>query len=191
MVFSKDMKKAIAFGLILGAIISICNLCFASDIDQLTEISGVSISTSTGKVSNLGGYTSYYIEVEAGKTYTFDVTGKALRWGVVPSLEIGTDAIYYSSTSTHLQTSYTADTDGYILIFGGSNTDQIIINDFSISSSGLLDFVNNLSSDLSISNLNNIFAFCVPLLAISVLFGLGFYLIKKLIGKIKKAKGGV
>lgn len=51
--------------------------------------------------------------------------------------------------------------------------------------------VTSIGSSLSADNLWGIVGNIVPILAISVLFGLGFYLVKRIINKIKKAKGGM
>lgn len=51
--------------------------------------------------------------------------------------------------------------------------------------------VNSLTTSLSSSALWGIVGSVVPFLAISVLFGLGFYLVKRIINKTKRAKGGM
>lgn len=51
--------------------------------------------------------------------------------------------------------------------------------------------ITSLTTSLSASNLWGIVGSVVPFLAISVLFGLGFYLVKRIINKTKKAKGGM
>lgn len=51
--------------------------------------------------------------------------------------------------------------------------------------------ITTLTTSLSASNLWGIVGSVVPFLAISVLFGLGFYLVKRIINKTKKAKGGM
>lgn len=51
--------------------------------------------------------------------------------------------------------------------------------------------VTSISTSLSSANLWGIVGEVVPILAISVLFGLGFYLVKRIINKIKRAKGGM
>ena len=51
--------------------------------------------------------------------------------------------------------------------------------------------VTSIGSSLSADNLWGIVGNIVPLLAISVLFGLGFYLVKRIMNKIKRAKGGM
>ena len=51
--------------------------------------------------------------------------------------------------------------------------------------------VNTLTTSLSAANLWGIVGSVIPFLAISVLFGLGFYLVKRIINKTKKAKGGM
>lgn len=51
--------------------------------------------------------------------------------------------------------------------------------------------VSSIGTSLSADNLWGIVGNIVPILAISVLFGLGFYLVKRILNKIKKAKGGM
>lgn len=55
----------------------------------------------------------------------------------------------------------------------------------------MTNVVSSVGTALSASNLWGIVGEIVPLLAISVLFGLGFYLVKRIINKIKRAKGGM
>lgn len=56
---------------------------------------------------------------------------------------------------------------------------------------GMDAVVNSIATELSSANLWGVVGSIVPVLAISVLFGLGFYLIKRVINKTKKAKGGM
>lgn len=51
--------------------------------------------------------------------------------------------------------------------------------------------ITELTTSLSSSNLWGTVGSAVPLIAISVLFGLGFYIVKRVLNKTKKAKGGV
>lgn len=51
--------------------------------------------------------------------------------------------------------------------------------------------VTSIGTAVSADNLWGIVGNIVPILAISVLFGLGFYLVKRIMNKIKKAKGGM
>lgn len=51
--------------------------------------------------------------------------------------------------------------------------------------------ITSIGTAVSADNLWGIVANIVPILAISVLFGLGFYLVKRIMNKIKKAKGGM
>lgn len=51
--------------------------------------------------------------------------------------------------------------------------------------------ITSLTSTLSASNLWEIVGNVVPFIGVSVLFGLGFYLVKRVINKIKRAKGGM
>lgn len=56
---------------------------------------------------------------------------------------------------------------------------------------GMTAVITSLTSTLSAENLWGIVGNIVPVLAISVLFGLGFYLVKRILNKVKKAKGGM
>ena len=51
--------------------------------------------------------------------------------------------------------------------------------------------IGELTTELSAANLWGIVGSVVPFLAISVLFGLGFYLVKRILNKTKRAKGGI
>ena len=55
----------------------------------------------------------------------------------------------------------------------------------------MTNVVGELTTSLSAANLWGVVGSVVPLLAVSVLFGLGFYLVKRIINKTKKAKGGM
>lgn len=56
---------------------------------------------------------------------------------------------------------------------------------------GMDAVITSLTSALSAANLWDIVGSVVPFLAISVLFGLGFYLVKRILNKVKRAKGGM
>lgn len=56
---------------------------------------------------------------------------------------------------------------------------------------GMDAVVTALTSQLSISNLWAVVGGVIGLVGISVLFGLGFYLLKRAINKLKRAKGGI
>lgn len=56
---------------------------------------------------------------------------------------------------------------------------------------GMEAVVTSLTTSLSASNLWGVVGDVVPFLAISVLFGLGFYLVKRILNKTKRAKGGM
>ena len=51
--------------------------------------------------------------------------------------------------------------------------------------------VTSLTSQLSAANLWGVVNSVMPYIGISVLFGLGFYLVKKAIRKTRNAKGGI
>lgn len=56
---------------------------------------------------------------------------------------------------------------------------------------GMEAVISSLTSTLSAANLWGIVGSVVPFLGISILFGLGFYLVKRILNKVKKAKGGM
>lgn len=56
---------------------------------------------------------------------------------------------------------------------------------------GMEAVITSLTTSLSAANLWGIVGNVVPFLAISVLFGLGFYLVKRILNKVKRAKGGM
>lgn len=56
---------------------------------------------------------------------------------------------------------------------------------------GMNAVITSLTTTLSAENLWGIIGNIVPILGISVLFGLGFYLVKRILNKVKKAKGGM
>lgn len=56
---------------------------------------------------------------------------------------------------------------------------------------GMDAVITALTTSLSADNLWGIVGDVVPILAISVLFGLGFYLVKRVLNKVKRAKGGI
>lgn len=56
---------------------------------------------------------------------------------------------------------------------------------------GMDAVVAKIATTLSIANLWDVVSSIVPILGISVLFGLGFYLVKRIMNKLKKVKGGM
>lgn len=56
---------------------------------------------------------------------------------------------------------------------------------------GMDAVITSLTTSLSASNLWGIVGSVVPFLAISVLFGLGFYLVKKILRRTRNTKGGI
>lgn len=59
------------------------------------------------------------------------------------------------------------------------------------AATGMDAVITSLTTSLSADNLWGIVGSVVPIIAISVLFGLGFYLVKRVLNRFKKAKGGV
>lgn len=56
---------------------------------------------------------------------------------------------------------------------------------------GMSSVITSLTTSLSSSNLWGVVGDAVPLIAISVLFGLGFGLVRKVLNKTKNRKGGM
>lgn len=56
---------------------------------------------------------------------------------------------------------------------------------------GMKAVITAITTALSADSLWGIVGEVVPFLAISVLFGLGFYLVKRILNKVKRAKGGM
>lgn len=59
------------------------------------------------------------------------------------------------------------------------------------AATGMNAVITSITTALSADNLWGIVGNIVPILAISVLFGLGFYLVKRILNKVKRAKGGI
>ena len=59
------------------------------------------------------------------------------------------------------------------------------------ATAGMADVVTSLTSSLSMANLWAVVGGVMGLVGISVLFGLGFYLLKRALNKLKRAKGGI
>lgn len=60
-----------------------------------------------------------------------------------------------------------------------------------VATTGMNAVITSLTTAVSAENLWGIVGNVVPILAISVLFGLGFYLVKRILNKVKRAKGGM
>jgi hypothetical protein len=56
---------------------------------------------------------------------------------------------------------------------------------------GMEAVITSLTTSLSANALWGVVGSVVPFLAISILFGLGFYLVKRILNKTKRAKGGM
>ena len=56
---------------------------------------------------------------------------------------------------------------------------------------GMDAVITSLTTSLSAANLWGIVGSVVPFLAISVLFGLGFYLVKRILRRTRNTKGGI
>lgn len=56
---------------------------------------------------------------------------------------------------------------------------------------GMKAVITALTTSLSAENLWGVVGEAVPFLSISILFGLGFYLVKRILNKTKRAKGGM
>lgn len=59
------------------------------------------------------------------------------------------------------------------------------------AATGMDAVITSITTSLSADNLWGIVGNVVPILAVSVLFGLGFYLVKRILNKVKRARGGI
>ena len=191
MVLSNDMKKAIAFGLICGAIISILSVfgyCSEQETIVPTTIDNVAIN-GTGQIIEYNGAHLYYIHLEPGYTYFFNnnATQTSMRVLLSNSIDVGTQGLKIDVAPS---SSYSvAGSGGYAYFSSNGNVQYFTFTREEMP--GLPNFVDNIAYSLSYVNLNQIVNNVVPILAISVLVGLGVYLVKRVINRMKKAKGGV
>ena len=190
MVLSKDLKIAICFGLIMGAIISLCNLCLAIENVDVTLLPNAAVNFSEQTIAYSSGSVAY-CEIEPGFIYHFKNT-----------LNSNTKVICFSDVVPYVGLSvypYLIDAQSSF-DFTYSNYNYLYF-DFSNGSGGfeltreplqgLTNVVDNLAYSLSVNNLSSVWVLIVPILAISVLVGLGVYLVRRIINKIKKKKGGI
>lgn len=193
MVLSNDMKKAIAFGLICGAIISILSVfgyCSEEEILTVNVASNLAINSSTGVFQNSDSLNVYYVEMEPGYVYKITNSSSASRRvGLANSVSLGSSVYSYALLGRNESYSVNGSTS-YLYVVGAS-TDSTSLVFTREKLEGLTNFVDNVAYSLSYGNLSGVFDKAVPILAISVLFGFGFYLIRRIINKSKKAKGGV
>lgn len=189
MVLSKDMKIAICFGLIMGALISICNLCFAVESIEYSIASGVGIDVTNEVFISSTGSTGYF-EIEPGYRYSI-LNSSGFRRILAFSSQVPNvgDNLHFIQ---YLE-------NGDVYTFNSSEAKYIYFDmyasgGFSVTREkleGMTGFVDNLAYDLSYFNLSGVLFFVVPIMSIAILVGLGFYLLKRLLNKIKRAKGGV
>ena len=191
MVLSKDMKIAICFGLICGAIISICNLCFAAEREEITpQVLNNARVGSDGVISATDSYQLDFAEIEPGYIYYIvNTSSGSKRVGLCNDISIGSQVSSLVNLAKDEEFSFNGSV-GYIYCCGtDSSSDSVKF--YRVKLEGLPSFVDNIAYSLSYVNLNNIVANVVPILAIGVLLALGFYLLKRLLNRIKRAKGGV
>lgn len=183
------MKIAICFGLIIGILLSVCNLCFATENVEISVISGLGINSTTGVVISSSSSVGYF-EIEPGYVYhvTNGLTSAAKVYGFSDDIIELNDVVFDVSTLGGKQTvdiTYSQYQYVYFNFYGASNT--TVTRDSLV---GMTSFIDNIAYSLSVGNLSSVWVLVVPILAISVLLGLGFYLLKRLLNKIKRAKGG-
>lgn len=193
MVLSNDMKKAIAFGLIIGAILSICNMCFAAETFDVDFIPSLAIDNNTNSVVSVSSsYGVAYFELEPGYLYHFYNPLSAAKAYCFSNdiLSLG-DSCNALVIESHETIDFTASDVKYVYFNANSNSTQTNYVLTREPLQGMSGFVDNLAYDLSYANLNGVVTFVIPIMAISILVALGFYLLTRLLNRIKKAKGGV
>lgn len=192
MVLSNDMKKAIAFGLICGAIISILSVFgYCAEREEITtSVLNNAYIDPSGVISSNDNYQVDYAEVEPGYVYYIENTASGYkRVGLTNSVSFGSSVSSVVRLSPHEEFSFNGSV-GYIYCCGTDGAADSV-KFYRVKLEGLPNFIDNLAFSLSYVNLSGVFDKAVPILAISVLFGFGFYLIRRIVNKSKKAKGGV
>lgn len=190
MVLSKDLKIAICFGLIMGALISVCNMCFAAENIEYSVISGVAVDHASdffvSSSSNLG-----YIEIEPGYLYSVSVSSPSGdRWAAFSdSIAVAGEPCFDRRIIARDSSFSFSYSDYSYLYFNINSNAYVTITREPLQ--GMTSFVDNMAYSLSIGDLSQVWVLVVPIIAISVLLGLGFYLLKRLLNRIKRAKGGV
>lgn len=190
MVLSKDLKLAICFGLIMGALLSICNMCFASENVEVSFLSNASVNIANQAIVTSTGSVGYF-EIEPGYVYHFKNTLSsnvkvACFSNVVPYVGLGVEPFEISAQST-FDITYSNYNYLYFDFSNGASGFEVTREPLQ----GMTNFVDNIAYSLSIGDLSQVWVLVVPIIAISVLLGLGFYLLKRLLNRIKRAKGGV
>lgn len=187
MVLSKDLKIAICFGLIIGALFSFCSLCFATEPVDTYLVSDIAIRSNSTEFVSSSGSSIRYILLQGGYKYSIDI-GSQGRF-VVLSKDIPSPGVAYDFLGAQTGVfEYSAVGDTYLaLSYNGSGVLPITREPLE----GMSGFIDNIVYILSFDNIGSVWILVVPILAISVLFGLGIYFIKRIMNKIKRAKGGV
>lgn len=192
MVLSKDVKIAICFGLIMGAIISIFNMCFAVETETLTATTVQSLNmNSSNDHFTSGSQTIAYYPIEKGYRYTIYNDSTSVNLLCAFSNEVpAVDVSYFNLFQLNKNGSYSFVSNhvGYLYVDIQHNSKISVTRE---PVEGMNGFVQDISMYLSVNNLSSVLNFVVPILAISVLLGLGFYLIKRLLNRIKRTKGGI
>lgn len=133
----------------------------------------------------------YYIKINKASDYY--VISSPYRTKVWFSNEInGVDTSLYSSiivspgTETFINSSYINDYNYIVLTFALDNNVSVYNN-----SSPLNSTVNEVIDVLTVDNVLSILQKCVPLIVVVTLVALGYFIIRRLVRKSSKMKGGV
>ena len=164
----------------MGALISICNMCFAAEDVELVQLSGMKI-TDSGHVDSSSSY-----------VYTFEnniSTGRTIGFSN-EIVSVGYQFDSFNFVNGNGSYTFNGGSIGYVY-FNCSISNLQYIKVTRQPLVGMTGFVDNLAYDLSYANLSGVIFFVVPIMSIAILFGLGFYLLKRLLNRIKRAKGGV
>lgn len=196
MVLSKDIKFAICFGLIIGALFSFCSLCFASETEivSFSNVPGTDFSSDRTSIVESSSTTGVaYFQIEPGYRYHIVNNSSTSTKKIAYSSEIpapGVSIIYLGNLSSNGGSyDFNGSEFGYMYFDYFSSSSQVVATREPLE--GMNNFIDNITYSLSFGNLSSVWVVVVPILAISVLFGLGFYFIKRIINKTKRTKGGV
>lgn len=193
MALSRDLKFAICFGLIIGALFSFCSMCFADETVDIDFINDRNISTSGVVIEATGRYIGV-VSIEPGYTYTFSASslGSSKRIFFGDDYSLGTQLYNQQTIDVGTDFVFTANSVGYLFFVGVAGSSSANLGTITRTPiEGMTGTIDNLVYTLSFNNLWGIVGFVVPILGIAILLVLGFYLIKRLINRIKRTKGGV
>lgn len=200
MVFSK--RKFLITLIVFMILLSFFTISSFAATDVSFERFNSYVLTQNGVIRYNQGTTQnlYRIKIEPGKVYTFSCNTADLNKFVSgytdetpsPDVEVSVSDFTSSNFANFEDFSFSSDTEGYYYFFG-SYADNLpdLIKVQVENGSPLTASINKV---LGVLNENSLFAVVdtvVPFIAIVTFVGLGFFVVRRLVKKLAKSKGGV